>query len=57
MLYMRGNKADYDNWVELGNDGWSYEECLPYFRKLESMRNYDLAKDSKSRTQTSESLT
>ncbi|ENN77937.1 hypothetical protein YQE_05614, partial [Dendroctonus ponderosae] len=32
----RGNSKNYDAWVELGNDGWSYEECLPYFKKLEN---------------------
>jgi|TARA_B100000959_G_scaffold209702_1_gene220223 choline dehydrogenase-like flavoprotein len=35
MVYIRGNKNDYDNWVKLGCDGWSYEEVLPLFKKLE----------------------
>ncbi len=26
MLYVRGNKADFDGWAELGNNGWSFEE-------------------------------
>lgn len=26
MVYMRGNKLDYDNWANLGNYGWSFQE-------------------------------
>lgn len=39
MMYVRGNKQDYDNWAQLGNDGWSYEEILPYFKKSENARD------------------
>jgi len=35
MLYVRGHKWDYDHWSELGNDGWSFDEVLPYFKKAE----------------------
>lgn len=35
-LYVRGHRGDYDDWAELGCDGWSFEEVLPYFRKAES---------------------
>jgi len=36
MLYVRGQPLDYDVWAQLGNQGWSYEDVLPYFRKTES---------------------
>ncbi len=35
MMYMRGNRADYDQWAQMGLDGWSYEDVLPLFRKSE----------------------
>ena len=40
MAYVRGNKADYDEWASLGNDGWSYEEVLPYFIRSEHNEQY-----------------
>ncbi|WP_457953540.1 GMC family oxidoreductase [Achromobacter xylosoxidans] len=36
LIYIRGQRQDYDAWVAAGNPGWSWEECLPYFRKLEN---------------------
>jgi choline dehydrogenase len=35
MAYVRGNKADYDDWAALGNKGWGYEDVLHYFKKSE----------------------
>jgi choline dehydrogenase-like flavoprotein len=35
MVYIRGNKYDYDNWAALGCTGWSYAEVLPVFRRSE----------------------
>jgi len=35
MIYVRGQPADYDHWADLGNDGWGYEDVLPYFMRAE----------------------
>ena len=35
MVYDRGAPRDYDGWRQLGNEGWSYEDVLPYFCRLE----------------------
>jgi choline dehydrogenase len=35
LMYVRGQQRDYDEWATLGNPLWSWERCLPYFRKLE----------------------
>jgi choline dehydrogenase len=35
LLYVRGQREDYDHWSKLGNKGWSFAEVLPYFKKSE----------------------
>ncbi len=35
MIYIRGSSSDYDRWSQFGNRNWSYEECLPYFKRAE----------------------
>ena len=35
MVYIRGNRWDYDNWAALGCTGWGYEDVLPYFKRSE----------------------
>jgi len=36
MIYIRGHARDYDNWRQMGLEGWSYADVLPYFKRAES---------------------
>jgi choline dehydrogenase-like flavoprotein len=36
MVYIRGHRWDYDHWAALGNEGWSFDEVLPYFIRSEN---------------------
>lgn len=36
MIFVRGQKEDYDGWAQAGARGWSFDDVLPYFKKLES---------------------
>ncbi|XP_030036085.1 glucose dehydrogenase [FAD, quinone] [Manduca sexta] len=36
MIYTRGASMDYDNWKSMGNDGWGWDDVLPYFKKVEN---------------------
>ena len=35
LIYIRGQPEDYDHWAQLGNRGWSWDDCLPYFKRAE----------------------
>ncbi len=43
MVYTRGHRDDYARWVELGADGWGYDDVLPWFKRSE---NWERAGDS-----------
>ena len=36
MVYIRGQRSDYDHWAAAGNPGWSFDEVLPYFKRAEN---------------------
>ena len=36
MVYIRGHASDYDHWRQLGNDGWSFNDVLPYFKRAQN---------------------
>ncbi len=38
LLYIRGQRDDYDEWRDLGNAGWGYEDVLPYFKRAEDQQ-------------------
>ncbi len=39
MCYIRGVPQDYDDWSEMGGDGWHWQSVLPYFKKAENQQN------------------
>jgi len=39
MIYIRGHARDYDGWRQMGCDGWSFADVLPYFRRAEANEN------------------
>jgi choline dehydrogenase len=39
LIYIRGQRQDFDLWRQLGNTGWSYEDVLPYFRRAENQEH------------------
>lgn len=38
LVFIRGNRYDYDEWESFGNPGWKFDDVLPYFKKLESTK-------------------
>jgi choline dehydrogenase len=41
MIYMRGQRGDYDRWVQAGNSGWGWDDVLPYFTRHEDYHGRD----------------
>ena len=41
MVFVRGQAQDFDTWGQLGNRGWSYQDVLPFFRRMESYAGGD----------------
>ena len=41
MVYIRGQKEDFDHWRQLGNTGWSFDDVLPYFKRAEHQTRGD----------------
>ncbi|RLU16177.1 hypothetical protein DMN91_011937 [Ooceraea biroi] len=46
MIYIRGNPADYDEWAEHGNHGWSSKDVFPHFLKSENNKDPEVLKES-----------
>lgn len=42
-IYTRGNAQDYDDWRQMGCEGWGYDDVLPFFRKAEDNETYENA--------------
>ena len=43
LAFVRGQAQDFDGWAQMGNRGWSYEDVLPFFKRMES---YDGGEDA-----------
>ncbi|MGI9405124.1 MAG: GMC family oxidoreductase, partial [Hyphomicrobiaceae bacterium] len=41
LVYIRGDRADYDDWANEGNQGWSWQDVAPYFDEIETRTTVD----------------
>ncbi len=41
MAFVRGQAQDFDTWAQMGNQGWSYDDVLPFFKRMESYEGGD----------------
>lgn len=41
MLYVRGQRQDYDGWADMGCEGWDWDSVLPYFKRAEANGRFD----------------
>ena len=41
MAFVRGQAQDFDTWAQMGNHGWSYDDVLPFFKRMESYEGGD----------------
>ena len=41
MAFVRGQAQDFDTWAQMGNHGWSYQDVLPFFKRMESFTGGD----------------
>lgn len=47
LLYVRGNRKDFDKWAQMGNSGWAYDDLLPLFKKIERANIGEYSTDEK----------
>lgn len=41
MAFVRGQAQDFDTWAQMGNQGWSYDSVLPFFKRMENYAGGD----------------
>lgn len=45
MIFVRGQRQDYDGWAQLGATGWGWDDVLPYFKKIETFEASDIDRE------------